>query len=504
MNIRDVTQEMAEQLRPEMVKALASGFTTALGLTGYELEAPAKNLFPVLAPFRNSVTRRRAPIGAPAANWKAITAINPGNANPFPGFGFAGNVIETETANFTAAYQVMALGNTVQLDAQIQAQAFQDLKATAGINTLYALMIAEDKALLGAQNFALQVPGTITLAKATTGGSITYVATTGTNVWVSVAARTMFGYFNGGASQSSTPQTVALTSGETTDKVTASVPAVRGAVCYDWYVGQGTASAASAYYYYGTTTVNTVAITAVPTSDNALSALPELAAQAGYATVSAGDTSANSAAFNGLLASCAGDWLNGALVTHGTGSATPSGAYFLSLDGAAFTAQTGGILEIDEVLLQLWNQARISPTRMLVNAQQHQDVTNALYASGAAYTLFRPDQLAERQGFLGGALLEAYLNKAMNGRPIPIETHPHVPDGTVIMISEQLPYPDNQVSNVFEVETQMEYTQIDYATNRAAGSLGGPRYDFEVRAQEVFKNYFPAGCAVISNVGHGA
>ena len=57
-------------------KATTQGFSTATGLVGYLLEAPAKLLFPVLSPLRNRFARHPAPIGASAVNWKAITAIN--------------------------------------------------------------------------------------------------------------------------------------------------------------------------------------------------------------------------------------------------------------------------------------------------------------------------------------------------------------------------------------------------------------------------------------------
>ncbi|HEY8377255.1 MAG TPA: hypothetical protein VIK91_12230, partial [Nannocystis sp.] len=322
-----------------------------------------------------------------------------------------------------------------------------------------------------------------------------------TTVYVAVAARTLENYYYGGGSQASPVANV--TTAAAGSAVDASVPAVRGAVAYDWYVG----TSASTLYYYTTTAYNKVTITDVPTEDQALPVdLPDLAPARPWSDAGT-DSSANANAFNGLIATCAGYYYNGALVTPGTPNAVPTGATIKSLDGGQLHGENGSVPEIDEVLLELWNKARISPTRMLVNAQQHIDITNAVLQSsggGGGFVLFRPDQAAERSNLVAGALLAQYLNKAVNGRPIPIETMPHLPPGTIVLITEVLPYPNNQVTNVFEVETQQEYQQIEYAMARKVGERGGgPRYDFEVRAIETFKNYFPAGCAIISNIAPG-
>jgi hypothetical protein len=90
------------------------------------------------------------------------------------------------------------------------------------------------------------------------------------------------------------------------------------------------------------------------------------------------------------------------------------------------------------------------------------------------------------------------------GRPIALETQPNLPQGTVMLVTEQLDYPNNKVANVMEVETQLEYKQIDYASAMLSGvANGGPRYDFEVRAIQTFKNYFPGAMGIISNIANG-
>lgn len=480
----EVTAETLEQI----TKAVTSqGYTTALGLTGFNLRAGALNLFPFLSPWRNRLPREMAPNGAKSAQWKAITGINVTNQSIFSGYGFAGNLVSTTETDYLAAYQPISLGDSVQMDAEILARGFDTLRAKAGTRLLYATMIKEDQGLLGASNIALPTPGAPTVTTSTTGGSI--AATTAINVKVS--ARTLVNYFNGGGTVYSAQGTVTTGAGST-NSGTASVTAVPGAVAYDWTVGG---------FYYTTTTAPTVTITSIPGADQALPALPSLGGGTPSAANRAADSSADPNAFNGLLTTITQDYGTNGQVTYGTG--TSSGAYIKDLGGATLTGLNGGVVEIDNALQSLWDLKRVSPTVMLVSSQQARDITRKVISTGGATTLFDPTNIEQRRSAAGGYFLESYLNPAVNGQPIEIASMPHIPAGTIIMLTERLPYPDNDAGAVFDVECQSDYTQIEYAMSRGSGNLGGPRYDFEVRAIETFRNKFPAGCAVLSGVGAG-
>src|SRR5277367_780717 len=57
-------------------EALAKGVTVGTGLVYYDLQAPAKNLYPVITPLRNSIPRVTRPVGyGDSAKWKQITSI---------------------------------------------------------------------------------------------------------------------------------------------------------------------------------------------------------------------------------------------------------------------------------------------------------------------------------------------------------------------------------------------------------------------------------------------
>lgn len=505
--INSITAETMEMMKPAVKKALTTGIQVGTGLQGYELEEPSKKLFPVWSPFRNRIPRVHAAQGSMAAHWKAITRINANRQRPSVAFGAAGPIVSTEEQDYQSNYYPIALGDSVQMDAQMLARGFEDVRATSGINLLYSQMIEEDRFLLGAQNFSTPQPPAAVLAAATTGGSIPNATT----VHVKVKARNHENYYFGGGSLLSADASVATAGTDPTNAVTAVVPvvdsfgnfnlALGGVVAYDWYVS----SDGTNYFYYTTTTVNTLTITAIPTQDNPAPKLPELAAAQPYSQAQT-DTSADPNAFNGLLATLSGAYLNGTFVSPGTGGSQASGALFQSLDGNRLHASAGRITEIDNAIRQIWDNVQLSPTRILVSGEQMLDLTAGIVKSGqgggGTYKFVGNDPADTRALHAGYAVID-YTNPIFPSQPIAIETMPHLMPGTIIILTEVLPYPNNQVANVLEVETQQEYQQIEYAMSRQSGTNGGPRYDFEVRAIEAFKNYFPASMAVIQNIASG-
>ncbi|WP_049126920.1 hypothetical protein, partial [Burkholderia cenocepacia] len=61
----------------EMVKGqygLGKTITTANNLVAYDLQAPAKNLYPVVTPLRNKIARVPGK-GGVATNWRTVKAI---------------------------------------------------------------------------------------------------------------------------------------------------------------------------------------------------------------------------------------------------------------------------------------------------------------------------------------------------------------------------------------------------------------------------------------------
>ena len=66
---------MKSSLGMPLDNSLKKGVTTSTGLTYYDLQAPAKNLYPVITPLRNKLPRKHRPNSGTATNWKQVSAI---------------------------------------------------------------------------------------------------------------------------------------------------------------------------------------------------------------------------------------------------------------------------------------------------------------------------------------------------------------------------------------------------------------------------------------------
>ena len=55
-----------------MKESLAKNVTISTGLTAYDLQAPAKNLYPIITPLRNSLPRVQRLNPGDAARWRTI------------------------------------------------------------------------------------------------------------------------------------------------------------------------------------------------------------------------------------------------------------------------------------------------------------------------------------------------------------------------------------------------------------------------------------------------
>lgn len=478
-------QTTAETL--ELIKkATTTGVTSATGIVGVDL-SDLLSLIPVNTPWRDQLSRTKPKMGAKYAEWRVLVNVNNTQPNPFTAFDYAAPLAQLEEMDVTALYAKLGMGYTVTQDAIDFAGGYADAKAVAIMNALNQFKIGEDKAAIGGCLFSLGTPATPTVTTSSTGGSIG--ATLPVNV--KVAARTGANYFWGGSTIASAQGTVTTGAGST-NSATATVTAVRGAVAYDWYV---------AGFYYTTTTVNKVLITSIPVANQALpSGLPDLYATA-PTSVPAVDTSAGANQFNGLLASLAGDYATGGatgLVTHGSG--VDSGAYFHSCDGSALTVSGVSVAELDNLNQSIYDNVRLSPSVYMMSSQQGTELSNVILGSTASETFFQPN-LGGRSEAVLGAFVGWYVNKADGGTPIKVEVHPHMPPGTIIARTDRVPFPNSNITNTCELRTLRDVSDYDYAANRNAGVAGGgPRFDGETYANEVFINRAPVAMGVIQNI----
>lgn len=360
----DMNQISEETL--EIFKAQTGGVTSGTGISGIDL-ADLISLVPVETPWRDQLGRVTAPVGSRNAEWRALVNVNNQQPDPSVAYDAAGALALIDEMDVFAPYQPLAMGYTVTEDAIALARGYSDAKAVAIFNSINQWKIGEDRKAFGAQAFALNTPAAPTMATATTGGSIP----ASTAVHVGVAARTGNGYFYGGNSQGAAG-TVTTGAGTATNTVTASIPSVRGAVAYDWfYSANGTT-----WFYATTTTVPSVTMTSVITSNQTppTAVLPQLSASVPTYNGSADNGSAGANQFNGLLATLAGDYGTNSIVTPGTG--TPSGAQWIDNAGGQLTVAGGGIQQLDQLNLAIYNSVFLSPSAYMISAQEANSISS--------------------------------------------------------------------------------------------------------------------------------
>jgi hypothetical protein len=491
MNIALTTQETLGLMKD----SLAKNVTIQTGLTAYDLQAPAKNLYPTITPLRNSIPRVGRLNPGDAAHWRSIFATT---GSGFDAMGWVPEGQRSASMSYTAVpvtlpYVTLGEEDTVTFEAEAAAQGFEDINATATLRILQKTMRKEETALLGGNaSLLLGKPGTPTLSASGTGGTMPAATYS-----VIVVALTFEGYRNssvaggvattmtitgndgntytlsGGSSLRSNNATQAVAAGQTLFATLSAIP--QGAVAYAWYVGTAGSETLQAI-----TTINSAAFTAPLTTG----AQPATGVNA--------DNSRNlGLAFDGLLT----DGFNPATASYvqplpsgvaGTGTfLTPSGR--------------GSIIEIDNMLLQMWNSYRISPTVIYVNAQEQKNIT-AKCLTNASGPLVRYNVDASQSApyeFAASGVVRWYYNP-FTGVEIPLVVHPDLPPGTILAYCERLPawYQSNETPNVAEVLTRRDYYRVDWPVRTR-------RREFGVYTEEVLAVYASFGIGIITNIGNG-
>lgn len=471
------TLEMAKSLFAQGPQAgpglRKAGINIAEGLLGVNLEAPSKKLFPVYSPLRNKIARKAAPYGATATQWKTIEKINNSNLWPGASENTRNAVLTTLTGSESATFKTIGHDDYVGFEALARSKGFEDIRATAALNLLYAVMISEEKVILGGNVTALGVVGAVTSVAADTGGSLTVGTYIGR-----VSALVLKGYDQGADGRDggvdSDGETVATAAAGgvigavSTGSITLSWAAIKGAVAYNIFVTDAEGAASTAKYL-ATTGATKYIIKTTATSTN---------------TTNVADQTADALVFNGMIKQI-------------EAAATPAGL-FKDMAGEELTADGAqGIVEIDAVLKTMWDTYRLGPSELLVNSQEALDITRVIVGGGTPVS--RVMLQDGQRNIVGSLYVGSYLNKFASafaeGVPndIPIKIHPNLPPGTILFVVHNLPYPNNQVPNVWEVETLQEYTQYEWA-------LAQRKYEFGIYAQEVLKGYFPKAQAAIVGI----
>lgn len=492
-------EEMSDATLQQFRKSQTAGIYESTGVWSYDL-SDLVSLVPVVTPFRDIVARETPKDGNPFAVWRSIMNVNSAQPDPSMGIDMAANEVQISEQDFQAKYMPTGYSGNVTQDSFDFAKGYSDVYAVETFQVLNQCLIGDDRKELCAQSFPLAAAAAPTLTQHGTGGTIGTV-----QVFVGVAARTGSGYYYGSGNSQGNSNNTTFGSGST-NSITAAVAAIRGAVSYDWFVS----SNGTTWWYYTSTSVNTVTITSAITSNQPIptSTLPSISTNwkgvlGAFPTyLATGDNgSGNPKDYDGFLATLSGDYSsNGQWAQPGTQTANPS--VYKSLDGAALTLSGGSIAEIENNLfLPLWNSVQCSPTAIMLNAAQAQEIASLVLGSGSATTFLNTDS-SGRINVTAGGRVGKIINTPAGGKEVPIEVHVSLPPGTIVARTDRVPFPQAKITNVLAQRCLRDTVQFEYAAARIPGVVGGgPRKEFEIRSNSSFVNRAPVAMGVLSNVG---
>jgi hypothetical protein len=472
------------------------------GITQYALDVPALSLFPVIYPLVQKIPRITGGQGI-QANWRAVTGINTANLRPGVPAGTRNTTVTHTTSDYLAAFKTMSLDESVDFQADWAAEGFDDIKARAVTNLLWALMIQEEQVdLWGNTSLAMNGTYTPTLTQADTGGTLLdstnyvvkcvpltlagYQQVAGTNNGMigsalNAATATISSTFtitpangaasftrNGGVGKPGTATVATSANGGNKHSIAASVTVVPGAAAYAWYVGT-----AGSEKLNSISTLNSVVITT-----------PSDAGAQAFTALSANDCSEDQYEYDGLVTQIFKGGYYDSLAT-----GTPGTGNKLTADGG------GGITEINTVFLNMYNLYRLSPTEIFVNAQQAIDI-NALVIKGGAAPLARFNIDANAPGtIVGGAIVGTLMNK-ITGTQVKITVHPNVPPGTMVFWSDRVPYPVNNAGQLIRKRLRRDY----FATEWPITTF---QYTYASTMDGVLQCLAPFAFRVLNNIAPG-
>lgn len=492
---------MSETYQANDPTLIQKALTVASGFVGINLEPTAKLMLPLYAGLRNRVAVDRPARGGQQAIWRMQLGYGGFDfgANMGTAFQATGGALTGSALTIQANYLSQAVLGQVQFEAIPMAMGYDDpfqIETSRGLATLLRM---EELLTLGGNNAALAVPTGLAQAGGSAGSNFA-----AGNWRITVSAITLQGYLSALTSgsplgnvvgESNVPAFVTFAATSTNgDSVTVSWNAVPGAVGYRVYTS-GAAGGTTLYPADPTTCMryaDRVSVMTLPATNMQVITVTKvtLIAPAPFSAINApaADNSANANAFEGLIAWAEKSTIYSQALSGGTKIVTDQ-------QGAKLTLAGSGILEIDSILKNFWSNWHLSPTLIVCSAQTVKFLSDLLSTSSNNF-MYRVDITQERGKFSGGIYVGAYINKfaaSMLGdqnASIPIWAHPYMPDGSLLFLTEKIPYDYSRESRGFALDVLQPYTYFELArTDRS--------FPFSLFFTETLKCYHPYAQAAI-------
>jgi hypothetical protein len=457
--LASVTSALADlkSQQPDLVKDITTSSPLSTGLVAFDLEAPAKLLTPRPTPLRNRLPRRRGIglshrfkviSGFTGTGTGGIGSIHPGIAdstqNNFAPTGAGNNLmyargpkISYAGSDVTVPYAQFSVSDQVTWSAQYAGQGYQDIRQLSRTSLMYSSMLLEERMLLMGRGTAAGFSGALAaptgLALGTpraAGAGETGLTGVTTAIYVKVTSDA--GDF--GQSVLSSAATVAIANGQVVD-LTFNLPA--GALGARVYISTGAADPGdAARFFLARTGAGKITIQgALPTSGLAASAVTA-------------DTSAFSNGYDGILPIVTG----------------PNSGYVNRLNSTLSTANPG--VEFQTAFAKLYDAVKADPDRILFNGGDRKQLSDTLKNNSSSnYRMtITQDQVT---GVTLGDVVNTIINE-VTGKGVAVEVHPWLPQGNAPILSDTLPIPDTEVSDVWAVFNVQDLMGIDWPVNQFA------------------------------------
>jgi hypothetical protein len=170
--------------------------------------------------------------------------------------------------------------------------------------------------------------------------------------------------------------------------------------------------------------------------------------------------------------------------------------------GTPLTASgRGTVTEIDVALRWFWDNYRLSPDEIYVNAQELANIYAKCFINGSnPMVRFNVDAGGAMPSFVVGQVIGFYVNPFSmdGGQMIPIRLHPNLSAGTILLWCNNLPayYQSSNVPQVAQVQCRRDYYQIPWPIVTRSNASG-------VYCESTLKVYFTPALGVITNIANG-
>ncbi len=474
-------------------RGLANDFNKGVISTtapGYYLQMMVKMMLPVLTPMLNRIPMQKPRTGGSRAEWRVNLGFQnldetQGMIAPEAGVAIGsttgtGQAISENPTLFQTPYSRHPVNDAVTVEAQYAMLGYDDAFQYSIVRALTAYLRIAEMATLWNNYAAVGAIGAVT---ATTSGSSSALAG-GTNDKFAVTGLTGIGWRGnqlgiggkGGASSVQGETAATLTTAtdlSTATSVKLTFAAKPGCLAYNvYYLPSGVVGNAR---YVGTYYTNAITITA----------LPAVGAAKSYPTA---DGSANANGYEGALQWCEMSTIYGNSITNKT---------VTDQAGAALTlAGPNRISEIDKILADLMTNWQLAPSLIVGSPNTIRHFNNILQSGGSAQPYIIHLGAGPEQGSLvGGMWAGAYTNNYSLGlqnvpKVIDVMAHPYLADGTLMVMTETIPYPMAREARGWVIEQQIPLTYWPLAALTAS-------WPYMMFSDQVLENYHPPAQAAI-------